>query len=45
MENKQIIDDNQTNLRGTDREEYEIYKACAQDLGWIVKSYDEWLRS
>lgn len=35
----------QTQQRGTDDQEYQIYKANAEDLGWPVKSYDEWLRS
>lgn len=24
---------------------YEIYVRCATDLGWSVKSFDEWLNS
>ncbi len=35
----------QTQQRGTDDAEYEIYKVCAESLGWQVKTYEEWLRS
>lgn len=35
----------QTPCRGTNDNEYQIYVACAQDLGWVVKTYEEWLRS
>lgn len=35
----------QTPLRGTNDSEYQIYVAAAEDLGWEVKSYDEWLNS
>ena len=31
--------------RGENLDEYEIYVECAQSLGWVVKSYDEWLNS
>lgn len=24
---------------------YQIYVACAESLGWVVKSFDEWLNS
>ena len=24
---------------------YEIYVQCATDLGWVIKSFDEWLNS
>jgi len=24
---------------------YQIYKTCAKDLGWNVKTYDQWLNS
>lgn len=34
----------QTKLRGTDDQEYQIYVQCATDLGWKVKSYEEWKR-
>jgi hypothetical protein len=27
------------------RDRYDIYVQCATDLGWIVKSFDEWLNS
>jgi hypothetical protein len=35
----------QTQARGTDDQEYQIYVSCAKDLGWQIKSYDEWLAS
>jgi len=35
----------QTQNRGTNDAEYEIYVAAAESLGWTVKSYDEWLKS
>jgi hypothetical protein len=45
-DNRLVPNENwQTPVRGTDDQEYEIYVANASDLGWVVKSYDEWLRS
>ena len=35
----------QTKTRGTNDQEYQIYVACAESLGWKVKTYDEWLNS
>ena len=35
----------QTQARGTNDAEYQIYVAAAEDLGWVVKTYEEWLRS
>ena len=35
----------QTQTRGDNDSEYQIYKTNAESLGWIVKSYDEWLNS
>lgn len=35
----------QTRARGTNDQEYQIYVANAEALGWRVKSYEEWLRS
>lgn len=29
--------------RGSNDAEYAIYVACAESLGWVVRSYDEWL--
>jgi hypothetical protein len=26
-------------------QEYRIYVDCARDLGWPIKSFDEWLNS
>jgi hypothetical protein len=33
----------QTQARGTNDAEYQIYVAAATDLGWTIKTYDEWL--
>ena len=35
----------QTQSRGDNDSEYQIYKSCAESLGWTVKSYDDWLKS
>ncbi|WP_323016434.1 hypothetical protein [Castellaniella sp.] len=35
----------QTQARGTNAQEYEIYVAAAKSLGWRVKTYDEWVNS
>lgn len=35
----------QTQYRGSDAQEYEIYCACASDLGWEVKTWDQWLKA
>lgn len=35
----------QTQQRGTLEQEYEIYRASAEDLGWEVKTLSEWLNS
>ena len=35
----------QTQSRGANDSEYQIYVAAAQSLGWYVKGYDEWLIS
>jgi hypothetical protein len=35
----------QTQARGTNDAEYQIYIANAESLGWVIKSYDEWLNS
>ena len=32
-------------VRGRMEQEYEIYVAAAEDLGWNVKTFDEWLDS
>lgn len=31
--------------QGTLRDRYEIYVQCAKDLGWPIKTFDEWLNS
>ena len=38
-------EDWQTCQRGTNADEYEIYVACAEALGWPVKTFEEWLNS
>ncbi|MEO2054720.1 MAG: hypothetical protein ABGX83_05415 [Nitrospira sp.] len=38
-------EDCQTKYRGTNDDEYQIYVASAEALGWDVKSYDDWLGS
>lgn len=35
----------QTPQRGTNEQEYEIYREAAEAHGWKVKSYEEWLRT
>ncbi|WP_186140474.1 hypothetical protein [Burkholderia gladioli] len=35
----------QTRARGTNDQEYQIYVANAEALGWQVKTYDQWLAS
>jgi hypothetical protein len=35
----------QTQQRGTNDQEYQIYVANAEALGWTVKTYEEWLAS
>jgi hypothetical protein len=35
----------QTQSRGTNDAEYQIYVAAAEALGWPVKTYDEWMQS
>ncbi len=38
-------DNHQTQQRGQLADEYEIYKSQAEQMGWQVKSFDEWLNS
>jgi len=35
----------QTQNRGDNDAEYQIYVAAAESLGWVVKTYQEWLES
>lgn len=37
------MDEHQTQKRGKLWDEYLIYVAQAEAMGWIVKSFDEWL--
>ena len=41
----ELMDGYCTQSRGTNDAEYLIYVAAAEDLGWTVKTYEEWLRS
>ena len=47
MEDTKLIpnDNWQTQQRGTNDQEYQIYLAAAESLGWTIKTYDEWLRT
>ena len=47
MENQKLIPAAtwQTQQRGTNDAEYQIYAAAAESLGWPVKTYEEWLKS
>ena len=45
MATLQTKDNYQTQSRGSNSDEYDIYVAAAESLGWPVKSYDEWLNS
>lgn len=35
----------QTPVRGSNEQEYEIYREQALALGWPVKTFDQWLAS
>lgn len=35
----------QTQSRGSNSNEYDIYVAAAKSLGWPIKTYEEWLNS
>lgn len=36
----------QTQSRGTNTDEYEIYVSAAKSLGWNpIKTFDEWIKS
>ena len=40
------INENQkTKLDGTLDDRYQVYLVIAEQLGWTIKSYDEWLNS
>ena len=41
----EIATDWQTQARGTNDSEYQIYVAAAESLGWVVKTYEQWLAS
>lgn len=32
-----------TKCRGDNDSEYQIYLTCAEELGWKLKTYEEWL--
>lgn len=31
--------------QGSEQDRYDIYVQCATDLGWPIKTFDEWLNS
>lgn len=35
----------QTQIRGTNSQEYQIYVTAAESLGWDIKTFDEWMNS
>lgn len=39
------VQDWQTQSRGTQEQEYEIYRVQAKSLNWKIKPFDEWLHS
>lgn len=41
----EVRTDWQTQARGSNDNEYQIYVACAEALGWTVKTFDEWVGS
>ena len=43
--NEQLVDQKgcQTKLRGDNNQEFQIFKACAEDLGWTIPTFEEWL--
>lgn len=46
MDNERSPEDNiQSRARGSDDDEYQIYRTQAAELGWPIKSYEEWLNS
>lgn len=47
MDNDKLLpnSDWQTQYRGNNDSEYQIYVAAAESLGWVIKTYDEWLKS
>jgi hypothetical protein len=40
-----INENYQTKSDGTLDDKYQVYLVIAKQLGWIIKSYDEWLNS
>jgi hypothetical protein len=40
-----IKKDFKTKLDGTLDDRYQVYLVIAEQLGWVIKSYDEWLNS
>ena len=41
----EITTDWQTPCRGSNDYEYQIHVAAAESLGWVVKTYEDWLAS
>jgi len=40
-----INENYQTKLDGTLDDKYQVYLVIAEQLGWVIKSYDEWLNT
>ena len=45
IDSLEVLDTWQTKARGTNEQEYEIYRSCAKDLGWEIKTFEEWLNT
>ena len=45
LDNDDLSECLETTIRGTSEQEYEIYRSAAEDLGWTVKTFDQWLSS
>ena len=43
--NLEVNENWQTQARGSNDAEYQIYVVNAEALGWPVKSYEEWMQS
>lgn len=43
--NLDVSENWQTQTRGTNESEYDIYVSCMQGTGEYIKTYDEWLNS
>ena len=45
MASYEYLETYQTQTRGSSSNEYDIYVAAAESLGWEVKTFEEWLNS